>query len=196
MNDSISILRCLLFTEDLPCTYLLLMHSAIPSNPKWTHVPTSSTSAVPDGATMPFMTCLSTIQCPVVLHPRCHMPNKCTLQGCTQKVHTIDVYLTNVCMIDVCPTSASHNCALYMLVLEGTFAICHNPQVWNTQLFGSACIPSTQVYKIQSSSLYQSCLSCIILVDPMRFSTITPTLSSVAKCPSKLLLVHPTNASY
>jgi hypothetical protein len=140
---------------------------------------------MPNGAFAPFMTCPPNILCPMVLFSKCHVPNNCAWQGCTQQVHPMDVS----------PTSVSHDFALGILVHEGTSIVHHNPQVWNVQLLGSACSPRTQVYKSQSSSVCQSCPLCIILANRMGSFSITSTLPSFAKFLSKLLLVYPTNSS-
>jgi hypothetical protein len=132
----------------------------IPSKSKWIQVPTLPISIVPNGSTPSFMTCWSTFQYPMEIHPKFHVPNKCAQDDqvnlarvCPMDVSSMDLCLMNVHWVDVCPTSASHDCVPWMFVPKGTSTIRHIPQFWNAQLLRFVCSRSTQVYKIHSNSL-------------------------------------------
>jgi hypothetical protein len=129
--------------------------------------------------------------------PKYHTPSKCT-QG--DKVCSTRVFSTsasNRCMLSGCvPNECIPRLCSMHAYAQRNFYYLSQSKVWSTQFLGSTCIPSTQFYKIGSCSLCQSCTSCLILVNQMRSTSITPTFPFIPKFISNLLLVCPTNASF
>lgn len=96
--------------------------------------------------------------CPNCLSSHNYAQIRLSLSNCPQ-VHPS---VSDGCVLDgVHPTSVSHGCDPQLLMPKGTSTVCHNPQVWATQLRRSVYSPSTQVIKLSiplSSIMRNACL--------------------------------------